>query len=39
LRGGDGNDRMTGGVGTDTCNGGIGTHDTATLCETVVGVP
>ena len=33
-----GNDSMIGGQNTDNCNGGLGT-DTATTCETVLGVP
>lgn len=39
VYGGGGNDRLNGGRGTtDTCDGGTGT-DTATACETTIGVP
>ncbi|MGH8502616.1 MAG: calcium-binding protein [Gammaproteobacteria bacterium] len=39
LLGGTGDDAMNGGAGVDACNGQSGVNDTATACETVVGVP
>ncbi|MGW8367007.1 calcium-binding protein, partial [Streptomyces wedmorensis] len=36
---GPGNDRLDGGAATDHCDGQTGPFDSATQCETVVGVP